>query len=132
MSLMKWSCKLQIINLYFLLNSGQLIHADKHGFLVIPEEDEEKLLEASDYMDMMERKLVLVPGREGMFAFFKHFFMDFLRFYSWSLFWFLLITEGAPSRLQRNSCVAFGNHLFGIPTIFVKNFKKCHVKFHFI
>ena len=44
---------------------GQLIHADKHGFLVVPEEDEEKLLEASDYMDMMERKLVLVPGREG-------------------------------------------------------------------
>ena len=47
-------------------------------------------------------------------------------YYSWSLFWFLLITEGAPSRLQWNSSFAFGNHLFGIPTIFEKNFsKKC-------
>ena len=65
---------------YILLISGQLIHADKHGFLVIPEEDEEKLLEASDYMDMMERKLVLVPGREGIFAMFLHIFAGSLWF----------------------------------------------------
>ena len=44
-------------------------------------------------------------------------------YYSWSLFWFLLITEGAPSRLQWNSSSALGNRLFGIPTIFEKNFK---------
>ena len=43
-------------------------------------------------------------------------------YYSWSLFWCLLITEGAPSRYQWNSVVAFPNHLFGIPTIFEKNF----------
>jgi len=48
------------------IRPGQLIHADKHGFLVIPEEDEEKLLAATDHMDLMERKLVLVPGREGV------------------------------------------------------------------
>jgi regulator of RNase E activity RraA len=30
---------------------GQLIHADKHGFLVIPDEDQEKLLEAALFMD---------------------------------------------------------------------------------
>ena len=53
-----------IISWWCLL--GQLIHADKHGFLVIPEEDEEKLLAATDHMDLMERKLVLVPGREGV------------------------------------------------------------------
>ena len=40
----------------------------------------------------------------------------------WSLFCFLLITEGEQSRLQRNSSLAFRNHLFGIPTIFEKNF----------
>ena len=45
---------------------GQLIHADKHGFLVIPEQDEPRLLEASDHMDKLERQLVLVPGRQGM------------------------------------------------------------------
>ena len=30
---------------------GQLIHADQHGFLVIPEEDEAKLEEATSFMD---------------------------------------------------------------------------------
>ena len=43
--------------------------------------------------------------------------------YSWSLFWFLLITEGAPSRLQRNSSFAFRNHSFRIPTFFEMNFR---------
>ena len=46
--------------------SGQLIHADKHGFLVVPEEDEDKLLEATEFMDLMERKYVITPGREGV------------------------------------------------------------------
>merc|ERR1711872_377953 len=45
---------------------GQLIHADKHGFLVIPEADEKKLLAATEHMDRMERELVLLPGREGV------------------------------------------------------------------
>ena len=30
---------------------GQLIHADQHGFLVVPEEDEAKLEEATSFMD---------------------------------------------------------------------------------
>ena len=30
---------------------GQLIHADQHGFLVVPEEDEGKLEEATSFMD---------------------------------------------------------------------------------
>ena len=32
-------------------------------------------------------------------------------------------SEGAPSRLQRNSSVAFGNDSFGIPTIFEKDLR---------
>jgi len=44
---------------------GQLIHADKHGFLVVPEEDEQELLEASEFMDNLERKCTIVPGKEG-------------------------------------------------------------------
>ena len=47
--------------------------------------------------------------------------------YSWSLFCFRLITEGVQSRLQRNSRFAFQNHLFGIPTIFEKNFSSGHL-----
>ena len=43
-------------------------------------------------------------------------------FYSWSLFCFLLITDGVQIRLQRNNSLAFRNHLFGIPTILEKNF----------
>jgi len=44
---------------------GQLIHADKHGFLVVPEEDEPRLLEATEKMDELERKHTIVPGREA-------------------------------------------------------------------
>lgn len=46
---------------------GQLIHADKHGFLVIPEEDEPALLDAARFMDSNECK-TLIPadgGRRG-------------------------------------------------------------------
>ena len=50
----------------FVCLAGQLIHADKHGFLVVPEEDEERLLEATEFMDLMERKYVITPGREGV------------------------------------------------------------------
>merc|ERR1719187_2834702 len=45
---------------------GQLIHADQHGFLVVPEDDEEKLEEATSFMDSLERQQVIVPGRRAM------------------------------------------------------------------
>merc|ERR1711997_1214951 len=44
---------------------GQLIHADKHGFLVVPEEDEARLPDATDFMDDLERRHTIVPGKEG-------------------------------------------------------------------
>lgn len=44
---------------------GQLIHADKHGFMVIPEEDEAGLLEASLYMDDNECSTVIPAARES-------------------------------------------------------------------
>jgi len=44
---------------------GQLIHADKHGFLVVPEEDETELPDATDFMDDLERRHTIVPGKEG-------------------------------------------------------------------
>merc|ERR1712212_85186 len=48
------------------LRPGQLIHAAQHGFLVVPEEDEPKLEEATSFMDSLERQQVLVPGRRAM------------------------------------------------------------------
>merc|ERR1719471_625202 len=44
---------------------GQLIHADKHGFLAVPAEDEERLLEATEFMDLLERKHTIIPGKQG-------------------------------------------------------------------
>ena len=46
----KWGCDVTVFGTK--IRPGQLIHADKHGFLVVPEEDEQELLEASAYMDV--------------------------------------------------------------------------------
>jgi regulator of RNase E activity RraA len=43
---------------------GQLIHADKHGFLAVPPEDEARLLEAARFMDSNECK-TLIPAARG-------------------------------------------------------------------
>ncbi len=42
---------------------GQLIHADKHGFLAIPPEDEERLLHAARFMDANECNTVIPAAR---------------------------------------------------------------------
>ncbi len=36
------------------INPGDLIHADKHGFMVIPEEDQNDIVAAASYMDEAE------------------------------------------------------------------------------
>jgi len=41
------------------VNTGDLIHADKHGFLIIPEEDQSRILEASLFMDNNECNTVI-------------------------------------------------------------------------
>lgn len=43
---------------------GQLIHADKHGFLVIPAEDEASLLEAARFMDSNECRTMIEAARD--------------------------------------------------------------------
>jgi hypothetical protein len=43
---------------------GQLIHADKHGFLAIPPGDEPGLLEATRFMDAKECQTVIVAARD--------------------------------------------------------------------
>jgi regulator of RNase E activity RraA len=42
---------------------GQLIHADKHGFLAVPAEDEGALLEAASFMDANECQTVIAAAR---------------------------------------------------------------------
>lgn len=43
---------------------GQLIHADKHGFLAVPPEDEPRLLEAARFMDANECQTLIPAARD--------------------------------------------------------------------
>jgi 4-hydroxy-4-methyl-2-oxoglutarate aldolase len=47
------------------IRPGQLIHADKHGFLAIPPEDEPRLLEAATFMDANECRTVIAAARSA-------------------------------------------------------------------
>ena len=44
---------------------GQLIHADQHGFLVVPDEDQPRLLEAARFMDANECRTLIPAARES-------------------------------------------------------------------
>jgi regulator of RNase E activity RraA len=57
----KWGCEVEVFGLK--VTPGQLIHADKHGFLVIPQEDEAGLLEAARFMDSNECNTVIAAAR---------------------------------------------------------------------
>jgi 4-hydroxy-4-methyl-2-oxoglutarate aldolase len=47
------------------IQPGQLIHADKHGFLVIPDEDQENLLDAAIFMDNNECNTIIAAARSA-------------------------------------------------------------------
>ena len=47
------------------IRPGQLVHADKHGFLAIPPEDEPRLLEAASFMDANECRTVIAAARSA-------------------------------------------------------------------
>jgi 4-hydroxy-4-methyl-2-oxoglutarate aldolase len=44
---------------------GQLVHADKHGFLAVPEGEERELLEAARFMDANECNTVIPAARDN-------------------------------------------------------------------
>lgn len=56
----RWNCEVEVFGR--TVRPGQLIHADKHGFMVIPEEDEKHLLRAARFMDSNECKTVIPAG----------------------------------------------------------------------
>ena len=41
----------------------QLLHADKHGFLIIPKKDEKELIKAAQFMDQNECETVITAAR---------------------------------------------------------------------
>jgi regulator of RNase E activity RraA len=57
----RWNCDVEVFGCK--VTPGQLIHADKHGFLAIPPEDENQLLEAALFMDSNECRSVIEAAR---------------------------------------------------------------------
>lgn len=57
----RWDCEVEVFGRK--ISPGQLIHADKHGFLAAPKEDEPKLLEATLFMDDNECNTVIAAAR---------------------------------------------------------------------
>jgi len=57
----RWDCPVEVFGT--IVEPGRLIHADKHGFLVIPPEDEDRLLDAAVFMDRNECTTVIAAAR---------------------------------------------------------------------
>ncbi len=57
----KWGCEVEVFGRR--VAPGQLLHADKHGFLAVPAEDEDRLLEAATFMDTNECQTMIPAAR---------------------------------------------------------------------
>lgn len=57
----RWNCAVEVFGQR--IEPGQLVHADKHGFLAIPNEDVPRLLEAARFMDANECNTVIAAAR---------------------------------------------------------------------
>jgi regulator of RNase E activity RraA len=59
----EWGCEVDVFGCH--VKPGQLIHADKHGFLAIPEEDEAGLLDAVTFLDSLEIETTISAARHS-------------------------------------------------------------------
>jgi regulator of RNase E activity RraA len=57
----RWNCEVEVFGR--TVKPGELIHADKHGFLVIPGQDQSQLLEAARFMDSNECQTMIAAAR---------------------------------------------------------------------
>lgn len=57
----RWGCAVEVFGR--TIQPGQLIHADKHGFLAIPPGEESGLLDAAAFMDSNECQTVIAAAR---------------------------------------------------------------------
>ena len=57
----QWNCEVEVFGRS--IQPGQLIHADKHGFLAVTQEEENELLAASLFMDNNECETVIAAAR---------------------------------------------------------------------
>jgi 4-hydroxy-4-methyl-2-oxoglutarate aldolase len=60
----KWGCPVEVFGRE--VQPEQLIHADKHGFLAIPPEDEAALLDAARFMDTNECSTLIAAARDTL------------------------------------------------------------------
>jgi regulator of RNase E activity RraA len=60
---LRWDCEVEVFGRR--VSPGQLIHADQHGFLVIPPEDEPMLLDAARFMDANECRTLIAAARSA-------------------------------------------------------------------
>ncbi len=58
----RWGCAIEVFGQR--IEPGQLIHADKHGFLAVPADDLPRLLEAARFMDANECNTVIAAARD--------------------------------------------------------------------
>lgn len=58
-----WNCRIELFGR--AVQPGDLIHADKHGFLVIKPEAQPHILEAARFMDANECRTVIAAARNG-------------------------------------------------------------------
>jgi len=59
----RWNCEVEVFGRS--VKPGELIHADKHGFIVIPREDQEQLLEAARFMDSNECRTMIAAANNS-------------------------------------------------------------------
>ena len=60
---MRWNCRIELFGR--VVQPGDLIHADKHGFLVIEPEAQPHLLEAARFMNANECRTVIAAARNS-------------------------------------------------------------------
>ena len=58
----RWDVEVEVFGT--AVRPGQLIHADKHGFIAVPDDDVPGLLEAARFMDELENRTVIPAGRQ--------------------------------------------------------------------
>ena len=58
----RWGCEVEVFGTK--VQPGDLIHADKHGFLVIAPEEQDRLLDAATFMDRNECETVIPAARD--------------------------------------------------------------------
>lgn len=58
----RWDCEVTVFGTK--VQPGQLIHADKHGFVIVPPDGYDRVLEASRFMDDNECNTVIATSRQ--------------------------------------------------------------------